>query len=118
MITTAPTAMAFSTINYILTMTSNNNEQEKPKTRTRRTTSSSSSSTANTPETTNNNPQSPQTHTNMNSTFKLIFSTIGSLIISILRFLLVVLYSCFKLVHTICEFFINSLDYIINRLRP
>ena len=99
-------------------MTTNNNGQAKPKTRTRRTTSSSSSSTTDNPETTTPNNQSPQTHTNMNPTFKLIFSTIGSLIISILRFLLVVLYSCFKLVHSICEFFINSLDDIINRLRP
>ncbi|MGC4129239.1 MAG: hypothetical protein QM564_06695 [Bergeyella sp.] len=97
-------------------MTTNNNGQTNSGTRTRRRTSSSGSSTADTTETTNINPQSSQTA--MNPTFKLIFSTIGSLIISVLKFILAIIYSCFKLVHTICEFFISSLDEILNRLRP
>jgi len=54
----------------------------------------------------------------MNPTFKLIFSAIGSLIISVLKFILAVIYSGFKLVHTICDFFINALDEILNRLQP
>jgi len=98
-------------------MTTNNNEQEKPKTRTRRATSSSGSSTTDNPETTTPNDQSPQTSIIMNPTFKLIFSTIGSLIISILKFILTIIYSVFKLVNTICEFFISALEEILNRLQ-
>lgn len=53
----------------------------------------------------------------MNPTFQLIMSTIGNLIISVLRFLLAILYSGFKLVDAVCVFFINLIQEILNRLQ-
>ena len=105
------------TIKFIMKPT--HNEQPQPKTRTRKTNTSSSStisdsSTNTDSQTTNNNPQSPQT--NMNPTFQLMMSAIGKLIISILRFLLAIIFSGFKLVNTICVFFINMIQDILNRL--
>ncbi|MCQ4141605.1 hypothetical protein [Chryseobacterium sp. EO14] len=97
-------------------MTTGNHGSTGPNSGTRRRTNSSGSSAANHSETENLNPQSPQTI--MNPVFKLIFSTIGSVIVAILKFILVVIYSGFRLVNTICEFFISSLDEIINRLKP
>ncbi|MET3536707.1 hypothetical protein SAMN05216324_10911 [Chryseobacterium limigenitum] len=53
----------------------------------------------------------------MNPTFQLLMSVIGKLIVSILRFVLAVIYSGFKFVNTICEFFISLIDEILNRLQ-
>ena len=52
----------------------------------------------------------------MNPTFQLLMSAIGKLIVSILRFILAVFYSGFKFVNTICVFFINMIQEILNRL--
>lgn len=95
-------------------MTTNNNGQANPNARTRRRPNSSGSSTANHTETTNNNPQSTQTP--MNPTFQLLINAIGKLIVSIMRFILVLLYSGFKFVNTICVFCINLIQEILNRL--
>ena len=52
----------------------------------------------------------------MTPTFQLLMNAIGKLIISILRFSLALFYSGFKFVNTICIFFINLMQEILNRL--
>ena len=53
----------------------------------------------------------------MNPTFQLLMNAIGTLIVSILRFILSLLYAGFKLVDAVCVFFIDLIQEILNRLR-
>lgn len=52
----------------------------------------------------------------MNPTFQLFLTSLGNLIVSIIRFFLALFYSGFKLTKAICSLSINLIQKILNRL--